>query len=1128
MKNSLCIYRVWHYNLLVMKYAALVYVVLCCLCSFAVASDSFGQKVLNNNVTITLTDVPIADALEAIADDAGVRFAYTRNALNSSARITIDVENEKLRDVLKEIFADYKLRYSVIDDIIVLKTSGDEPDAHDKRASDQTISGKVTDEEGQPLPGVNVIEKGTTNGAATDADGNYSLSVADAQSVLVFSFIGYQTKEVLVASNTIINISLTPDTKTLQEVVIVGYGTQEKVNLTGAVSVVQGEDLINRQVASTSVALQGLMPGVMVSQQSGLPGSDGATIRIRGISSMFAGQNPLVLVDNVEMSLNQVDPNNIQSISVLKDAAAASIYGSRAANGVILITTKRGSEKKGTTVQYNGYAGVQEATNLPTKVSALDHMKLYDIGLQNVGRAPVFVDDIADYEQNGPDNFSRFNTDWQDLMLSNDGLIRNHNLSVSTGSDKVSLFASGSSLKQNGLTANTSYERLDFRFNTDVQILRNLTASMDLALNRAERRWPYTSPNTLMLWMIGLPAYLGGQFDSGEYGEGWNNFNPLAMAQDAGFDDNVRKSSILTGTLKYSPFENFEWLASYSSNNARGVSRAMAKQYQVFLPDVANGVLTPGSMYPAVNGLDEQWGETTQTLFRTQFTYERDFNGHELKLLGGFSAEEYQSVTIGASRQNFINEDMPYLNLGDAGTMTNAGGIAEWSMMSFYSRLNYSYKDKYLFELNGRRDGSSRFAAENRWGFFPSVSAGWRVSEEGFWAGSLENIMNEFKVRASYGVLGNQNLSSFYPTVSQYVAGESLNYFFDNAIVSGYALTEANNPGIQWESSKQFDVGLDIAFLNNRLTLTADYFERDIYNMLQRLPIPLLVGLTAPYVNAGSMKNTGWEMSLGWRDQQNKLKYGAQFNLAHVRNEVVDLQDQEYISGRTIIREGYPISSYFGYQALGLFQSQAEIDAAPTHYPTTRPGDIRYNDVSGPDGSPDGIIDNYDRVILGNDFPKFEYSLNMDAAWNGFDIALLWQGVSGRENYLSGNGAWAFHATNFVGTAYDFHKDYWTPENADAGYPRLTVGLKDNYHNSNFWIKDGDYLRLKNVVIGYTLPASLTERLKIGSLRIYASGQNLLTFDNFYPGFDPERDDNTGQFYPIMKTYSVGVNLKIK
>lgn len=992
-------------------------------------------------------------------------------------------------------------------------------------AQTQTLSGTVTGAQGEVLPGVSVVVKGSTTGTSTGADGTYQLNVAPGPGILVFSFMGMESREVPYSGPGTLNVQLSDDLKTLNEVVVVGYGTQKKVNLTGAVAVVDGEKLTNRQVASTSLALQGAVPGVTITQQSGLPGGDAGTIRIRGIGSVNAGQNPLVLVDNVEMSLDAIDPNNIASISVLKDAAAAAVYGSRAANGVVLITTKRGAN--GVNVSYNAYVTQQEATDLPQKVNALDHMKLWDVAQVNSGLPPAFTQQIADYEKSGPDNFTRFNTDWKALVLTNNGLMHNHNLNVSAGTDKIKVFASGSFLYQNGLTANTNYKRTDLRFNTDLTLTKKLSASMDLVLNQSNRLWPgQNSPQSIIQRMLGYPATAPGRYDTGEWGEGWSNINPAAQAEEGGFSRNKSDSRILKGTLTYTPFTGLELLATYSSNFYTNNSRNFTNQYDIYEADAANNRLFLARPWPALNSYAEGRSENVQNLFRTQATYNRSLGNHNLTLLGGFSTEDFTSTFISASRQNLLSADRPYLDSGDPVGETLSGGENRFSMVSAYSRVNYNYKEKYLLEVNGRWDASSRFRESNWWKLFPSVSAGWRISEEDFWSG-LSGVINDAKLRASYGALGNQALSGYYPTFSLFESGSGYNYYFGDKINAGYALTTAANPNIRWETSKILDIGLDLGLFKNRLTLTADYFQRDIIDMLQRVPVPTYVGLGSPFVNVGSMRNSGWELGTNWRGKVNDFSYQVQFNLSDVKNEVLNNGGTPIIAGGRIQQEGQALDSYYGYIADGLFQSEEEVKSAPFHFGNTKAGDVRYRDISGPEGKPDNKIDNYDRTILGNYFPRYEYSLNLGSQYKGFDLTVFFQGVGRQDNYLSGTGTQPFYSASFQGSMYEHQKDYWTPENPGAAYPRLTNNsIINNYVISSYWIKSSAYLRLKNLVVGYTIPGTLSKKVGIGSARLYLSGQNLVTWDSFFPGFDPEQRDTGGNLYPIMRTYTVGLNLK--
>ena len=997
-------------------------------------------------------------------------------------------------------------------------------------AQNPELKGKVTESTGGTLPGVTVLIKGTSNGTTTDAEGNYKLALTQTSGTVVFSFMGMVSQQIAFNGAGELNISMVSDSKTLNELVVVGYGTQKKVNLTGAVSVIDGEKLTSRQVASTSLALQGAAPGVTITQQSGVPGGDAGTIRIRGIGSINAGQNPLVLIDNVEMNLDAIDPNNIESISVLKDAAAAAVYGSRAANGVILITSKRGAN--GINVSYNAYVSNQTPTDLPQKVNALEHMKYWDIAQLNSGLPAAFTGQIAAYEKNGPDNFSLFNTDWKKLVLSANGMMQNHNLNISGGSDRIKVFASGSFMDQNGLTANTNYKRSDFRFNTDIAITKKLSASMDLVLNKSNRLWPgQSTPQSIIRQMLGLPATVPGKYDSGEWGEGWSNANPAAQAEDGGFSRAITNSRIIKGTLTYKPFEGLEILATYSSNYYTTHGRNFTDQYKIYNADPSTKTLVLARPWPALNSLSDNNSENTQNLFRAQLTYNKTFGRHNFTALGGFSTEDFSTSNVNTFRQNLLSPDRPYLDSGDPLGQTISGGASKYAMVSAYGRLNYNYNEKYLLEVNGRMDASSRFRQENWWKLFPSVSAGWRISQENFWT-AVNAVINDAKLRASYGTLGNQNLirndvQDYYPSYSTFYSGTAYNYYFNNVVNAGYALTTAANPNIRWESSKILDIGADFGLLNNRLSVTADYFQRDISDMLQLVPIPGYVGLASPFVNTGSMRNKGWELAVGWKDKISDFSYQLQFNLSDVKNKVLKNGGTPIINGARIQQEGYALDSYYGYQADGLFQTAEEVKNAPFQYGNTAPGDIRYKDISGPDGVADNKIDSYDRTILGNYFPRYEYSFNLAAQYKGFDLTAFFQGVGKKDNYLSGTGSQPFYSSDFQGSMFKYQQDFWTPQNTAAAYPRLTASsIPNNYVASSYWVRSAAYLRIKNLVLGYTLPKTLTEKVKVKSARIYLSAQNLVTWSNFFPGFDPEQRDTGGIFYPIMKTYTVGINIK--
>ena len=1002
-------------------------------------------------------------------------------------------------------------------------------------AQDRQITGKVIDQtDRNPIAGASVKVKGTTKGTVTDANGNFKINVND-KAILVFTSLGFDSQEKLITTATDLTISMISSSTNLTEVAVVGYGTQKKANLTGSVSTLNNETLAKRQVASSTNLLQGLAAGLTVSQQSGKPGGDGATINIRGIGSVSAGTTPLILVDNVEMSLDAIDVNNIESISVLKDAASTAIFGSRAANGVILVKTKRGAD--GTTISYNNFVSWQDATNLPQRLTAIEHMELYNQALVNSSKAKAFSDQlISDYKSNAADNFNYFDTDWTKGVLTNSGLMNNHNVTVSSGTEKMKIFASATYLNQKGLTANTDFTKYDLRINSDIKLSSKLSFSADVVYNKSITNYPGgASPEFIIRQMLGLPAIGAGKYGDGQYGTAAqsNNRNPIALAEASGYYRFDRPTTILTGTLNYNPFKNLAIMGMISTNGFITHQKRFIQNYKVFTPDYVSKQLVLNSLYPGQNQLSEGYNEGRINNYLLQTTYSLLVGKSDFKILGGFQANDFSYNNFGASRTTFPG-DQAYLGLGTE-NLNNNGGASENSLASFFGRVNYVYDNKYLLEVNGRYDGASRFSQilGKQWGFFPSASVGWILSEESFFSGA-KSVVNYAKIRASYGLLGNQNIGNFYPFAGTFSSGQD--YYFNNNFVTGLAITQASNNSISWEKSAQFDVGVDLALLNNKLTITADYYQRKISDLLLTRPIPSYVGQSSPFINVGSMTNTGWEFLATYKNKAGAFKYEVTGIISDVVNNVDDLGGQDIVSGLNISRVGYPLRSYYGYVAEGLFQTSDVIpkvapstyDAAavPFHFANTVAGDIRYKDVSGPNGIPDGKIDQNDRVLLGNNFPRYEYSLNANLAWKGIDLGLFFQGVGKRDNYISGTGAWAFYAADFIPTAFSYHKDSWRPDNPNASYPRLTDGIANNQVNSSYWVRDGSYLRLKNVTLGYTLPKGINESLGLKSLRIYVSGQNLLTKSNYFPGFDPEGNNNNGEFYPVMKTYTVGLNVK--
>jgi TonB-linked SusC/RagA family outer membrane protein len=1012
------------------------------------------------------------------------------------------------------------------------------------RAQDMKVTGKVTDAAtGLPVESASVKVKGKTYGAITGANGSFSLTV-DKSATLVISSIGYGSKEVKVADGNF-EVALVKGDNTLGDVVVVGYGTQRKATLTGASVTLKTEDLTRRQVASTSNLLQGLAPGVTVQQQSGKPGADGAGIVIRGTSSISGSSAPLVIIDGLAAgSLDQIDPNTIETITILKDAASTSIYGNRASGGVILVKTKRGA-KKGIQVSYNNFFTKQIATAIPKRVSAINHMELSNVAEKNrTGNAAAFVFPqvlIDKYKSTPANNLDVIDTDWLDLLLTNSGFLQNHNVQLSSGGEKVNMFTSVTYLRQQGLIPNSSFEKYDVRFNPEFKLNDKLTLSGNFSYNANKTTNPSTgSAEFIIRQAIGLPAIGGGKYGEGMYGTAAqsNNRNPLAMAEAAGTSVTNGNALVAKFGFNYKPIRGLDIEAYWGYSKSSPIVKTFVKNADIYQPNIATSSYDKIGVWPGTTSLGLTTRNDTYSNYTGQATYSFKIKEHSVKILAGAQAELYKNYFFGASRQGFINPNQPYLNLG-SGTRDNNDGASENALAGFYARLNYSYKDKYLLELNGRRDGSSRFSQvkNKQWGTFGSVSAGWIFSSEKFF-GNLNKIISFGKLRVSTGGNGNQNIGSnygfdaFYSSSGYSNPNNGTNAYFNYATSLGLALLDFPNPDLSWETSKQTNVGIDLNFTNG-LTVSADYYVRTQKDQLLRRTLPSSAGgLTNPFVNAGNMENRGWEIQLNYRKKIGQFGLDATVMLSDVKNKVQDLvAGTPFIGDGLRTLPGFAANSYFGYQAIGYFADSNDVKSSPVQFgsawsPTTangtKPGDVKYADLNG-----DGKIDAGDRAVLGNAFPRYEYSINLNLTYKNFDLNLFGQGVGKRNNYLSGTGAVPFASADFAASLLDIHKDYWTPGNPNATFPRLLPSGfgGNNYLLSSKWIKSAAYFRIKNVSLGYRLPAAWLTRAKIASVRVFVSGANLFTISKAWKGFDPEINNANAEFYPLMRTYTAGLNV---
>lgn len=996
-----------------------------------------------------------------------------------------------------------------------------------KQNQNRLITGTVTDQSGTTLPGVNVIIKGTTTGTVTDEAGTYQLSVPLGTETLVFSFVGYVSKEVSLAGRSSVDIVLSPDVRLLDEVVVVGYGTQKKANLTGSVAQFDSKEIENKPVTNVTQLFAGQITGISAPQISGEPGADGATILIRGRGTFSgAGTEALVLVDGLPTSLDNIDPNTIATISVLKDAASASIYGARAANGVILVTTKHG--KSGTLkVNYNSYAGWQKPTAFPDYVESWEYATLYNEALVNMGQQPLYSDaDIQKYKDGSDPTYGNANHPKQ-LFTSGSGFQMSHNLSFSGGSDNTKYFASMAYLKQDGLVKRNEFDRYSFTFNVDQKVSKNLNLGVNLIGTKGHSTepvptaGPFGSTSSVagtvrMLYQMAnlLPPTIPDRYPDGSYG--YDGYNSAQAALDSKSFHNEDTHDLI-GSI------NLGWDISKSlkiSGKAGYVyNQGYAKTFNATFTYNDNLTTTPA-------WLREDIGNNTSVTLQSLIEYNKMFGDHSVYALGGISQESNQSISHNMSRSDFPSNETTVLNAGSSANMANGGTIQQWGLRSYFGRLQYSFKDKYLLEANARYDGSSRFPQSKKYGLFPSFSGGWRISEEPFFQASW---MDNLKLRASWGELGNQNIGN-YPYQNIISLGQD--YIFGGTLVPGAGLTSLPNTEISWETTRIADIGLDVSLIKNRLSLEVDYFNKKTKDILYKIPSSAVLGLSTSLQNAGSVLNRGWEFQLTYQDNIGDLHYSFSPNFSSVHTEVLDLAGVSRIitlvasDYYTIMTPGQPMEAFYGYKTDGLFADQNAIDNYATQPAPASPGDIKYLDISGPDGVPDGKVDaEYDRTVIGSQFPKFTFGGGLNLDYKNFDLSVLFQGVAGVKGILR---RWRAQPFDDGGVNVQrWQLDRWTPENPNpnARMPRLTIGWHGGVAN-DFWIIDASYLRIKNIQLGYTIPTTVVNKVGLDRLRVYFSGNNLFTFSNYYKGYDPDqRLSPDARFYPVTAVYTFGLNL---
>ncbi|MHA4741955.1 SusC/RagA family TonB-linked outer membrane protein [Dyadobacter sp. MSC1_007] len=1002
-----------------------------------------------------------------------------------------------------------------------------------------TVTGKVTDEKGSGLPGVNVIEKGTSNGTTTDPEGNYTISVAGATSVLTFSFIGYVSQEATVDNRSAISIQLVPENKSLEEVVVVGYGSQKKVNVTGAVSAIKIDDKItNRSLSNVSSGLQGLVPGLAVNQNSGMAGRNDASLVIRGLGTVN-NASPLVVVDGMpDVDINRLNMNDIESVSVLKDATSSSVYGSRAANGVILITTKSGKGQEKATINFSGNYAVQT----PTK--SYDFLADYARTLTIHQRAAAvntlrsnfnFKDGTIDQwlAMGMLDPVAYPNTDWWDVIMRT-GSVQNYNLSASGGGDKSNFFISVGMMNEKGLQINNDFKRYNARFNYDYKIRKNINTGIkfngnwsnltyaledgftdDASTNTAGFDMQYAIPGILPYDPV--TGYYGGVM---AYNEDPQAYNPYTLYVNQ-LNRQNRQEANTSMYLDWTPIKGLTARVDYALNYYNQF------RWNANTPNQSYNFQTKSFGSRVYVGPNAGVGNFTDTGYKTLLNGRLNYNTtiakhHEIGAMFVYSEEYWYERYQATSRNDRLHPSLHEVDAALTDIQSTAGNSSTEGLRSYIGRVNYAAFDKYLLEVNFRSDGSSKFLPGSQFGFFPSAALGWRFTEEGFINQYTANFLSSGKIRASYGSLGNNSGVDRYEQQSTLAAG---NYMVNGGIAKGFINKKLVNRDLSWENTKVFNLGVDLSFLNNRLSAEIDYYDRLTTGMNRpsQMSILLTGAYDAPRKNIGNLRNRGIEGNLTWRDRKGAVNYSLSLNASHNKTK---LEKWNEFVGRTSTNSGnavflgLPYGYLYTYQDQGIAQTWQDVyNATPQG---ASPGDILRKDING-----DGRITDDDKVAfpkVQRDRPTTNFALNGNVSWRGLDLSFLMQGATGRKDYWIN----IYNNVNLGAQRYastQAHWDNpWSVENRDGAWPRLNGNA--NREETTFWLDDLSYIRLKNVQLGYNLPAMLTKRIGISNFRIFASTENLATFTKFR-GLDPEKAGNRSDAYPLNKSYSLGINIGI-
>ncbi|WP_229598832.1 TonB-dependent receptor [Runella limosa] len=1131
--------------------------------SISHAHKMHAQELLNQRLTLSFESAEIKKVLQRIEKTTNVQFMYSSNVIKSTRRVSLAVNNERLAVVLESLLTPMEVAYEVAGNRILLKRVKVEKTATPNQTSvhpnefapiDRQIIGKVIDESGGGLPGVSVVVKGTAKGAITDSDGKYNLSIPEGNVTLVYSFVGYEAQEVAVGSRTTVDVTLKVDVKALSEVVVVGYGTQNRKDVTGSIASISAQDIKDMPVTNVAEGMAGKLPGVLIQQTTGAPGNS-PSVKIRGFGSISAGNGPLIVVDGQPLNsgdltngsgLNLMNPNDIESVDVLKDASATAIFGSRGANGVMMITTKRGKAGR-SRINFDYYTGVQEISKKMDMLNAQQFAEFSKEASNNAYLERVTGAQASDlnsvraagnryryprgeYPGIDFDNPASLNSyDYQNLIFRQ-APISSYQLSGSGGTEKIQYMVSGNYLKQDGIINTSGLKRYTFRSNIDAQLSPKLKIGMSVSPSfTTERRvnsdghWASNGViNAALSQAPIIPIY---QADGVTY----NSQASIAGAYDwAGVTNPVANITELDNTattlrLLGNTYADLTIWKTLKYRATFGADLNYFRQNQFQTSAIPLNQLLP----PNANSGSSATRQSINWVTSHTLGYNVSLMAnHYLDALVGFESQknDFESNSVNANR--FPNDIVRTVN---AGVIIGGSSLRDqWSLASYFARVGYTYKDRYLVNASIRRDGSSRFGANQRYGIFPSASIGWRVTEEPF----MKNIptISEMKLKVSYGLAGN-NAFSNYGSIG--ILGAD-NYVFGNALVNGLATSTIGNDNLTWEKSRQTDIGLELGLWKNRIFFTADYYSRTTTDLLLSVQVPTLTGFSTASRNIGKVENKGMEFGLVTRNTTGNLKWMTDLNISFNRNKVLALGPTgDAIRSGTGVGEtnitviGKPLGNFYGYQQLGVFKDQADLDSYP-HDATARPGDVKFADINN-----DGKINADDRTIIGNNQPDFIYGMTNSLSFKGFDLGITVQGIQGGQilnlsrrfiENLEGS-------QNQLSTVLNRWRSPQDPGNGVV--PRANQRTTGNNNAiSSRWVESASYFRVRNITLGYNLPKATLERVKIQSLRLYGGIQNAFTSTK-YLGFNPEvsgyENALTGGVdygsYPLARTYTIGLNI---